>query len=195
MKQENIILIWMPWSGKTTIARFLSMVLWLPIIDIDTYIEDISGKHVWDILSEVWDDNFLEFEKNITLTIDVENTIISCSWSSPLKQDAMNYLRKTWKVIFVDTPTDIITKRLGSMKVDRIVWMKEWTTLEDILKYRKTFYDKSYDYLFLNEWIKCKKQTFKDFLEFFTKLEEFKDININKKMLSNIYTDYNNYKS
>lgn len=191
--RNNIILIWMPWSWKTTMARFLWMVLDMPVLNIDDYMEDVSWKHVWDILKELWDEKFLEFEKNMTLSIEVENTIISCSWSNPLKQEAMNFLRKSWKVIQLDTPTEVITKRLGAMKVDRIVWMKAWVTLEDILKYRKTFYDISYDYSFLNEWEKSKKQTFINFLEFFKNIDEFSKIKINQKMLEKIKTNYEQY--
>lgn len=168
------------------------MVLDMPVLDIDTYMEDISWKHVWDILANLWDEKFLEFEKNMTLSVEVENTIISCSWSNPLKQEAMNYLRKTWKVIYINTPTEVITKRLWAMKVDRIVGMKPWVTLEDILKYRKTFYDVSYDYSFLNEWIKPKKDTFLNFLEFVKKIPEL-NIKINENMLSKIHKKYEDF--
>lgn len=190
--KNNIILIWMPWSWKTTIARFLWMVLDMLVLDIDTYMEDISWKHVWDILANLWDEKFLEFEKNMTLSVDVKNTIISCSWSNPLKQEAMNFLRKNWKVIYINTPTEVIAKRLGSMKVERIVGMKPWVTLENILKYRKTFYDVSYDYSFPNEWNKTKKETFLNFLEFVKNIPEL-NIKINENMLSKIYKRYEDF--
>lgn len=190
--KNNIILIWMPWSWKTTIARFLSIVTWLAILDIDNYMEDVTWKHVGDILLELWDEKFLEFEKNMTLSVDVENTIISCSWSNPLKQEAINFLRKSWKVIYLNTPTEVITKRLGSMKVERIVGMKLWVTLEDILKYRKTFYDVSYDYIFENEWVKSKKETFFNFIEFIKTIPEL-NIKINENMLKSINKKYENF--
>lgn len=190
--KNNIILIWMPWSWKTTIARFLSIVTWLAILDIDNYMEDVTWKHIGDILLELWDEKFLEFEKNMTLSVDVENTIISCSWSNPLKQEAINFLRKSWKVIYLNTPTEVITKRLGSMKVERIVGMKPWVTLEDILKYRKTFYDISYDYIFENEWEKSKKETFFNFIEFIKTIPEL-NIKINENMLKSINKKYENF--
>lgn len=39
------------------------------------------------------------------------------------------------------------------MKVDRIVWMKSWKTLRQILKERKQYYDISKDYNF-NAYLK-----------------------------------------
>jgi shikimate kinase len=183
----------MPWSWKSTIARFLWMVTWYPILDIDTYMEDITWKHVSDILLELWDDKFLEFEKNITMSVNVYNTIISCSWSNPLKKEAMDYLRSRWKVIFIDIPVESIEKRLGSMKVDRIIWMANWNkTLVEILNYRKKFYEESFDFRFLNPWYSSKKETFGHFLEFLKNTPGL-NIQINSDILNIINKKYEDF--
>ena len=111
--------------------------------------EKLANQTVANILKILWDNNFLELEgiiwKNLTFQ---KPTILSTSGSLPLKEEAIKNLKKQGKIIYINTPIEIIEKRLELMKVDRIVGMSSWKTLKEILEYRKKFYEKSYDYKF-----------------------------------------------
>lgn len=160
----------MPWSGKTTIWKLLSQKSWMKFLDIDDHIEKVSNETVWEILSVLWDDLFLDYEAKIVQELDVDNTIISTSGSVPLRQDAMNHLRQSWMSILIDIPLSEVYRRLERMKVERIVGMN-YMTLEEILEYRKMYYDISHDFRFSTDFSKAKSDIFKDFLEFFETLE------------------------
>ena len=162
----NIIVTWMPWSGKTTIWKKLSKEIWANFCDFDDDIlekitletaeealwvlnlrstwlipENLSYKEVKKILELLWDDKFLELEWFMWRSLVFESqTVLSTSWSLPLRLDAMAHLKQNWKVIYIDIPLELIISRLHEMKTDRIIWMWKMT-LEEILEYRDNFYN------------------------------------------------------
>ena len=176
--KNSIILTAMPWAWKTTIwkqlhkelSKFFNIdfkdfdddilekisleeaeeIIWiLNLAPIWITPEKISNQTVAKILSILWDENFLNLEWVIWKQLKFKKpTILSTSGSLPLKLWAMINLREQWKIIYIDTDIDIIEKRLKLMKVDRIVGMKSWKTLRQILEERKQYYDISKDYNF-----------------------------------------------
>jgi len=168
---ENIILIWMPGSWKTTIWKQLAEKLNMNFLDFDDdIIEKQSWKTVAQLLEELGEEKFLDYEEQLVLSLDdIKNTILSTSWSVPLKENAMKKLKQLWKVIYLDIPLDIIKSRLKVMKVDRIVGMKNMT-MDEILEYRRSFYEKSYDYKFTISENLSKEEVFELFYEFIKKI-------------------------
>lgn len=176
---KNIILIGMPGCGKTNIGRLLSRKLWMEVIDFDDDVIEVEmEKSCADVLTELWEEKFLEMEENLALNLKLKNKILSCSWSVPLSKKAMDFLKTQWTVIYIDIPVKTIETRLKRMKVDRIVWMKDMT-LKEILEYRKSFYENSYDYKFRNDWLGSKEDTFRKFWKWFSELNlNFEETNI-----------------
>lgn len=142
---DNIILMGPPGAGKTTVANILKNKLNINWIDVD---DDLLEKHwsksVAETLSEIGDNAFLKKEAETTLKLNQYQGVISLSGSNPLDEKAMKHVKSLGQVFYLDVDVDIITKRLEQMKVDRIVGMKE-ITLKQILEYRQSFYEKSYD--------------------------------------------------
>lgn len=161
----NIILTWMPWSGKTNIWKKLAQELGINFCDFDDDVlekitlstaeealwvlnlrktwlipENLSYKEVKKLLELLWDEKFLELEWFMWKNLNFESqTVLSTSGSLPLRLDAMEHLKNNWKVIYIDIPLELIISRLQEMKTDRIIWMWKMT-LEEILEYRENFY-------------------------------------------------------
>jgi len=216
--KNSIILTAMPWGWKTTIwkqlhkelSKFFNIdfkdfdddilekitpeeaeeLIWiLKLRSIWITPEKLANQTVANILNILWDKNFLNLEWVIWEQLKFKNpTILSTSGSLPLKLWAMRNLREQWKVIYIDTPINIIEKRLKLMKVDRIVWMKSWKSLREILEYRKDYYEISYDYKFDSE-IKSHIETTdlgiikKQQNEIFDKFQKFFKTKINAQII------------
>lgn len=166
----NIILTWMPWSGKTNIWKKLAQELGINFCDFDDDVlekitlstaeealwvlnlrktwlipENLSYKEVKKLLELLWDEKFLELEWFMWKNLNFESqTVLSTSGSLPLRLDAMEHLKNNWKVIYIDIPLELIISRLQEMKTDRIIWMWKMT-LEEILQYRESYYFRSTD--------------------------------------------------
>ena len=163
----------MPGCGKTSIGRLLSRKLGMEVIDFDDDIIEVEmEKSCADVLTELWEEKFLQMEEDLTLNVKLENQILSCSGSVPLNKKGMDYLKTQWTVIYVDIPVDTIEKRLNRMKVDRVLWMYDWTmSIKEVLEYRKPFYENSYHFKFNNDWLGSKEDTFRKFWKWFEELD------------------------
>lgn len=62
---ENIVLIGMPLSGKSTLGRELSKILKYDLIDTDTLIEEMEDKSIKEIFKIYGEDYFREKELKI----------------------------------------------------------------------------------------------------------------------------------
>ena len=167
-QKTNIVLIGMPGSGKTTMGRWLAEAIHWDFLDTDDYMEETGVETVGEVIQRVGEDAFLDYERDLVLGIHVERTVISCGGSVPLRTPAMEHLRATGYSILIDVPPQIIYERLARMKVDRIIGMngKVKMTLEEILAYRQSFYDRSYDFRFTYSENHTKDETFRMFMNF-----------------------------
>lgn len=99
------------------------------------------------------------------------NTVISTSWSLPLKKEAIEYLRENWYCVYIDTPNEVILRRMQVMKVERIIWMEakinKWVekkeALKMVLKERTRIYENCYDHKFQTDWLGTQKEIFEEF--------------------------------
>jgi threonine synthase len=120
-------------------------MLQMEVYDIDDHhLEPTWGRSVADMLKELGDDGFVQAEGNALLQLKKKNSIVSLTGSNPLHEASMRFVRKSGIVVLLDVlPSDII-RRLEEMKVDRIVGQGS-KPMEEILRYRNSFYEKYYD--------------------------------------------------
>ena len=143
---DNIILMGPPGAGKTTVAKILKQKLNIDWVDVDDHLlEKHWPKTVGETLAELGDDGFLKKEAETTLKLKLQQGVISLSGSNPLDSKAMKHIRSLGTVYFLDVDLQTIESRLKTMKVDRIVGMKD-LSLKQILEYRQKFYEESYDH-------------------------------------------------
>ncbi len=75
-KNENIVLIGMPGSGKTTVGKLLAEISGREYIEIDEEIVKAAGKPIPEIFKESGEEGFRRIESEITLEASTKNGII-----------------------------------------------------------------------------------------------------------------------
>ncbi|KAM8881522.1 threonine synthase-like 1 [Synchiropus picturatus] len=145
-RERNIILMGPPGAGKTTVGKIVAHRLGLPAVDIDddvletTWQMPVSAK-----LASVGGDRFLEEEGQALCNFSASGCVVSLTGSNPLHSEAMEHLRQTGLVVYLDVDSEDILQRLSRMKVNRIVGQEAGVSMTDILQYRKQFYEKWLD--------------------------------------------------
>jgi shikimate kinase len=148
---NNLILIGMPWAGKTTIWNPLAEKLQYRFRDSD---EDILKKTTHDVshwLEQLGDDSFLEFEAMLVKEYYqyITHTVLSTWWSVVLVPESVTFLKERGKLILLDTPIESILEREASMKTERIVGMNwenpRFKNLRELFEFRRETYRKSAD--------------------------------------------------
>ena len=77
MELNNITLIGMPASGKSTVGVLLAKRLGLSFVDVDILIQEKEKRLLKEIIADVGDDGFMEIENRINAELDVERSVIA----------------------------------------------------------------------------------------------------------------------
>lgn len=99
--------------GKTTFGRALAKHTGAEFIDLDFYIEQRFRKSINEIFAEKGEEEFRRLEAAMLREVgEFENVIISCGGGTPCFHDNMDYMLSRGDVIWLQTSTERITKRL-----------------------------------------------------------------------------------
>ena len=151
MSKENIALIGMPGVGKSTVGVILAKVLGYQFIDADLVIQKRENRLLHEIISEEGLDGFLKAEENANVYIaqNEEKSIVATGGSVVYCEKAMQELKKTGRVIYLELEYDQLKKRLGNLK-GRGVVLKDGQDLRGLYEERIPLYEKYAD-LTVNE--------------------------------------------
>lgn len=151
MSKENIVLIGMPGVGKSTVGVILAKVLGYQFIDADLVIQKRENRLLHEIISEEGLDGFLKAEEkaNVYIAQNEEKSIVATGGSVVYCEKAMQELKKTGRVIYLELEYDQLKKRLGNLK-GRGVVLKDSQDLRGLYEERIPLYEKYAD-LTVNE--------------------------------------------
>ena len=141
---DNIVLIGMPGSGKSTLGVLLAKALGYSFTDTDLIISRIAGKPLQKILDEDGLDSFLEIEEKVGAELECNSTVIATGGSMVLCEKAMKNLKSLGKVVYIKVSIEELERRLGNFSTRGIV-MKKGQTIRDIYNMRKEYYEKYAD--------------------------------------------------
>ncbi len=143
---KGITLIGMPGAGKSTIGRMLATRLGFSFVDLDNLIRDREGKTHSQIAREKGDAELSRLEEFYTLGINLEKTVFAPGGSIVYLPLAMEKITAETKVIYLDTPLEMIAENLGYQIDQRgIIGLKE-KGLAGVFAERRPLYERyAYD--------------------------------------------------
>lgn len=142
--KNNIILIGMPTSGKSTIGVILAKILGYHFIDADIVIQEKEGRKLSRIIAEDGVDGFIDIENRINSEINADRTVIATGGSVVYGKEAMEHYKEIGKVVYLKVSFETLKKRLHHAK-QRGVVMKDGQTLESLYQERVALYEKYAD--------------------------------------------------
>ena len=142
--KNNIILIGMPGSGKSTNGVILAKNMGMDFIDSDILIQHVKGMRLEELLNIHGPEGFNVIEEEVNAAIDVENTVIATGGSVVYGEKAMENLKAQGTVVYLDITCKELEERLGDLR-ERGVSIKDGWTLQDLYDERKPLYEKYAD--------------------------------------------------
>jgi shikimate kinase len=132
----KIFLIGFMGSGKTHWGRRLSAKLNLPFYDLDSVIAEQEKKSVADIFADKGEEHFRYLEKETLERIsgEQESFILSCGGGTPCFFNNIEFMKKSGKVIWLNTSIDMLTQRLHKERQTRPL-ISDVVTDEDLRRY------------------------------------------------------------
>lgn len=141
---NNIILIGMPASGKSTVGVILAKILGMDFVDTDLLIQKKAGKKLSEIIEQDGLNAFLSLEENVCQKLQLKGTVIATGGSVVYGEGTMKHLRKLGKVVYLEIDYETLEKRLHHMK-QRGVVLKEGQTKRGLYDERVELYEKYSD--------------------------------------------------
>ncbi|MBE6766533.1 MAG: shikimate kinase [Ruminococcaceae bacterium] len=138
---DNIILIGMPGSGKSTVGVLLAKIIGYRFIDTDLLIQEKEGRKLFEILRDSGNDYFAAVENEVNSSVMADKTVIATGGSAIYGEDAMKHLGSIGKIVFLDVPLYELEKRINNLST-RGIMFKSGQTLNDIYSERLPLYRK-----------------------------------------------------
>lgn len=142
---QNIVLIGMPGSGKSTVGKLLSQKLGREFIDTDAEIEKKDGRSIPQIFSESGEQFFRELESKVLYEVGKKNGIIIATGGGVVK-NKYNYfpLKCNGKIV-------CINRSLEKLCTDGRPLSKDLKTVEKLYNERKDLYRAFSDFTVNND--------------------------------------------
>ena len=141
---NNIVLIGMPGSGKSTVGVVLAKMKGFFFLDSDLLIQEKEGRLLSEIIEQEGNDGFLSIEDRINAGISCERTVIATGGSAVYGAHGMEHLKEIGTVVYLKLSYEELTLRLGNLK-GRGVVLKEGQTLKELYEERVSLYEKYAD--------------------------------------------------
>ena len=143
--KKSISFVGMAGCGKTTIGRLFAKKHRVSFIDTDHLIEKKLNKSLQNIKDEKGYMYLREIEQEIVLAIDANIQIISTGGSVIYSEQAITHLKQISSVIFIDTPYELIKKRIGDAS-DRGFSVPDGFSVKEAFDERMPMYQKHQDF-------------------------------------------------
>ena len=142
--KNNITLIGMPGSGKSTVGVVLAKRLGRRFVDSDLVIQDRHGKLLHELITEYGVEGFWQIESDVNASLNLKNSIIATGGSACYEPEGMQHLREISTVVYLKLPYEEVVKRLGDLNA-RGVTLQPGQTLRDLYDERTPLYEKYAD--------------------------------------------------
>ncbi len=105
--KENIVLIGMPASGKSTVGKLIAEKLNRKFVDIDALIVEKTGMPITEIFNSLGEEKFRELEAEVINEVAKESSlVIATGGGAVLKPENVYALKGNGKIYFIDRPLE-----------------------------------------------------------------------------------------
>ncbi len=138
---DNIILIGMPGSGKSTVGVVLAKALGLRFVDVDLLIQEREGALLQQLIDSRGVERFLDLERDAILSLDCRDTVIAPGGSCVCRGESIAHMRRLGTVVYLRLPLEDAAARIHNM-ASRGIALQPGQTLADVYRYRTPLYER-----------------------------------------------------
>ena len=137
--RDNVTLIGMPGSGKSTVGVLLAKALGYEFIDTDLVLQRREGALLQDVLDRRGVEYFLDAEEAAILALDCSGAVIAPGGSAVCRPGGMARLRALGPVVYLHVPLEELERRVDNITT-RGIAMAPGQTLADVYAQREPLY-------------------------------------------------------
>ncbi len=138
---DNIILIGMPGSGKSTVGVVLAKALGMSFLDVDLLIQEREGALLQALIDQRGVEQFLDLERDAVCSLDCRGTVVAPGGSCVCREEAAVHMRAMGTVVYLQLPLEDVAARIHN-QASRGIALSPGQTLADVYRYRAPLYEK-----------------------------------------------------
>lgn len=142
---NNIILIGMPASGKSTAGVLLAKAVGYGFIDSDLLIQNEQKALLCDIIAREGAEGFLRVEERVNASLWAERCVIATGGSVVYSERAMAHLKSMGTVVYLRLGLASVEARLKNLFRRGVVMRRAGETVADLYAERVPLYEKYAD--------------------------------------------------
>ncbi len=143
---NNITLIGMPGSGKSTAGVLLAKALGYGFLDTDLTIQHREGKKLQTLVDSLGVEGFLAVETAAVQSVQCHHHVISPGGSVVCSQAAMTHLKGLGPVIYLRVPLEELKRRIRNLST-RGIAMEPGQSLAELMDHRAPLYEQFADFI------------------------------------------------
>lgn len=144
--RDNIVLIGMPGSGKSTIGVVLAKILNYDFVDVDLVIQQRCDRTLQRLIDALGPAGFIDVENQVLLDMNFEHTIISTGGSAVYSPDAIEHLGSIGRLVYLQVSLPELEERLKDFSDRGVVMRREGcSSLADLYDERIPLYERYAD--------------------------------------------------
>ena len=141
---NNITLIGMPGSGKSTVGVLLAKLLGYGFLDVDLLIQQQEGALLQEILDSRGVAAFLDAEERAVGSVRCDRCVIAPGGSAVCREGAARHLKTLGPVVYLRVPLEELDRRIRNLST-RGIAMEPGQTLADVMAARAPLYERYAD--------------------------------------------------
>ena len=136
---ENITLIGMPGSGKSTVGVLLAKALGYQFLDTDLLLQQREGALLQDILEGRGVEGFLDAEERVLTSLACQGTVIAPGGSAVCRPRSMAHLARLGRIVYLQVPLAELERRVDNITT-RGIAMAPGESLGQVFARREPLY-------------------------------------------------------
>ncbi len=137
---NNVVLVGMPASGKSTVGVILAKIMGKDFVDTDLLIQRRTGKRLSELIEAEGISGFMGVEEAVCVSIEVTDTVIATGGSVVYGEAAMAHLKAVGTVVYLEVGYEALARRLRDIR-QRGVVLRDGQTLRELYTERKALYE------------------------------------------------------
>ncbi len=139
---RNIVLVGFMGTGKTTVGKLLAEQTGMPLVDMDTQIEERAGKTINEIFAQDGEPHFRALEREIAQELaSKDSQIISTGGGIVLNPDNIADFEKTGLVVCLLADADTVLDRVRHDSSRPLLADDKESKIVELLQSRKHLYE------------------------------------------------------
>ena len=127
---DNVVLIGMPSSGKSTAGVLLAKRIGYGFIDCDLIIQGEQGLRLSEIIEKEGAEGFIDIEEKVNAGLYAKRCVIATGGSVVYGKRAMEHLKTLGKIVYLKLGVGEVERRIPSFQKRGVVMRGNITTLK-----------------------------------------------------------------